>query len=452
MGRSRFENQPPAGAIRRRSDTATTQPLRSNRLLLLLAVLAVVLAGCGGEDPTAAGVSESSAATSEAPESAATGGEDLEGDPIRIGVSLPLTGDFSEPGKGVQNGYDTWATMVNEAGGLLGRPVEMIYRDDASDPNRVISDYEQLITQEEVDMVLGPFSSRLVLAAADVAERNDMLFIEPAGAAPEIFEQGFENLFYAAPAVADTHYDYLFEYIMALPEGERPQTVAYAMLDDPFAMGTANGLKAQLDEAGFETVGEEVYPPDQTDFAAIAARVADSNADLFVGGTQFEDSVGLIRAFQELGYQPKMATFSTGPTLPQFSEAVGGASEGVLSPVGYSAQADLPGNDEFVAKYQELYDQEPGEDPANGYTAGEILAAAVEEVGCADPSPECQQELIDYLRGATVETIVGDLSWDEAGRPQGAHMIQQWLDGRIEIVLPDTEVKTADLVYPKPEW
>lgn len=440
-------------AVRRHSTGSPASRSHRLRWLCLLTLFVLALAACGGEDPTAAGgASEESGGGSEAPESTATGEEDLEGDPIRIGVSLPLTGDFSEPGKGVQNGYDTWATAVNEAGGLLGRPVEMIYRDDASDPNRVVSDYEQLITQEEVDMVLGPFSSRLVLAAADVAERNDMLFIEPAGAAPEIFEQGFENLFYAAPAVADTHYDYLFEYIMALPEDERPSTVAYAVLDDPFAQGTAYGLKTQLEDAGFETVADEVYPPDQTDFAAIAARVADTNAEMFVGGTQFEDSVGLIRAFQELGYQPQMATFSTGPTLPQFSEAVGGASEGILSPVGYSAQADLPGNDEFVAKYQELYDGEPGEDPANGYTAGQILAAAVEEVGCADPSPECQQELIDYLRGATVETIVGELSWDEAGRPQGAHMIQQWLDGRIEIVLPDTEVKTADLVYPKPEW
>ena len=440
-------------AVRRRSTRSPAERSRRLRRLCLSALVVLALAACGGEDPTAAGgASEEAGGASEAPGSSATGGEDLEGDPIRIGISLPLTGDFSEPGKGVQNGYDTWATMVNEAGGLLGRPVEMIYRDDASDPNRVISDYEQLITQEEVDMVLGPFSSRLVLAAADVAERNDMLFIEPAGAAPEIFEQGFENLFYAAPAVADTHYDYLFEYIMALPEDERPSTVAYAVLDDPFAQGTAYGLKTQLEDAGFETVADEVYPPDQTDFAAIAARVADTNAEMFVGGTQFEDSVGLIRAFQELGYQPQMATFSTGPTLPQFSEAVGGASEGILSPVGYSSQADLPGNDEFVAKYQELYDAEPGEDPANGYTAGQILAAAVEEVGCADPSPECQQQLIDHLRGATVETIVGELSWDEAGRPQGAHMIQQWIDGRIEIVLPDTEVKTADLVYPKPEW
>jgi branched-chain amino acid transport system substrate-binding protein len=426
---------------------------RSRRTLLgLVAVLAMVLAACGGEDPTAGGASEEPAAGSEAPRSTATGGEDLEGDPIRIGVSLPLTGDFSEPGKGIQNGYDTWATMVNESGGLLGRPVEMIYRDDGSDPNRVISDYEQLITSEEVDMVLGPFSSRLVLAAADVAERNDMLFIEPAGAAPEIFEQGFENLFYAAPAVADTHYDYLFEYIMALPEDQRPASVAYAVLDDPFAQGTAYGLKAQLEEAGFETVVDEVYPPEQTDFAAIAARVADADADLFVGGTQFEDSVGMIRAFQELGYQPRMAAFSTGPTLPQFPEAVGGAAEGILSPVGYSSQADLPGNAEFVAKHEELFNSEPGEDPANGYTAGQILAAAIEEVGCADSSPECQQQLIDYIRGAEIETIVGPLSWDEAGRPQGAHMIQQWIDGRIEIVLPDTEVKTADLVYPKPEW
>jgi branched-chain amino acid transport system substrate-binding protein len=420
------------------------------RVLCLLAALSL-LAACGAEDPTASdGGTEADEASTD---SAATDtGEELEGDPIRIGVSLPLTGDFSEPGQGVQTGYDTWAATVNEGGGLLGRPVEMIYRDDASDPNRAVSDYEQLITAEEVDFVLGPFSSRLVLASAGVAERHGMLFIEPAGAAPEIFEQGFRNLFYAAPAVADDHYNYLFEWIMSLPEGERPTTAAYASLDDPFAQGTANGLKVQLEEAGIETLADEVYPPDQTDFSALAARVADTNAEIFVGGTQFEDSVGLIRALQELGYQPRLAAFSTGPTLPQFSEAVAGAAEGILSPVGYSAQADTPGNAEFVQRYQEEYGQEPWEDPANGYTAGQVLAAAVEAVGCAEPTEECQTQLADYIRDNEVETIVGTLSWDEDGRPQGAHVIQQWINNRIEIVLPETEVQTADIVFPKPEW
>lgn len=417
-------------------------PRAGRRLLLLIAAVALLAAGCGGEDPTAGGGDTTDGTA-----------DDVDEDAIVIGISLPLTGDFSEPGQGIRNGYELWAEMVNEEGGLLGREVELIFRDDGSDPNQVVSDYESLITQDEVDLVFGPFSTRLVVPAAQVAEEYNMLFLEPAGAAPEVFEQGFDNLFYAAPAVADDHYDYLAEHILEMPEGERPQTIAVASLDDPFAQGTAYGLRDRLAEEGLEVVADQVYPPEQTDFSAVAARIADADADLFIGGTQFEDSVGLVRAFQELGYQPRMAAFSTGPTLPDFPEAVGDAAEGLLTPVGWDARADFPGNAEFVEAYREMFDEEPSEDPANGYTVGQIAAEAVEAVGCADPSEECQQQLIDYIRDNEFETIVGPLSWDEDGRPQAAHMIQQYIDGQIEIVLPTGQgVDTAELVHPKPEW
>ena len=280
-----------------------------------------------------------------------------------------------------------------------------------------------------------------------------MLFLEPAGAAPEIFEEGHKYLFYAAPAVADDHYNYLFEWLEGLPEEEKPQTVAVASLDDPFAQGTAYGLRDQLADAGYEIVVDEVYPPDQTDFSSIAARVADANADLFVGGTQFEDSVGLTRAFQELGYQPRMAAMSTGPTLPEFPEAVGDAANGIVSPAGWSSRTDFPSNVEFVKAFEEEFDAEAHEDAANAYTVGEILQQAVEAVGCAEPSDECQTRLRDHIRDNEFQTVVGPLTWDEAGRPQSAHFIQQWQDGRIEIVLPEEEgVQTAEIVYPKPEW
>lgn len=374
------------------------------------------------------------------------------GEPIRIGISLPLTGDFSEPGKGIQQGYDLWAADVNAAGGILGRPVELIYRDDASDPNKAVSDYEQLISVENVDFVFGPFSSRLVIPASAVAEEEQMLFLEPAGAAAEVFEQGLEFLFYTAPAIADDHYNYLAEYLLALPEDERPATVAVASLDDPFAQGTAYGLRDQLEAGGMEIVADEVYPPGTTDYSTIAAGIADTDADMFIGGTQFEDTVGLVRAFEELGYEPDYMAFTTGPTLPQFEEAVGDARNGILSPVGWSAEATYASNPEFVASFQEMYDAEPHEDAANGYTAGQILHQAIDAVGCADNSDECQISLRDYVRDNEFVTVVGPLSFDEAGRPESAHMIQQWIDGRVEIVLPaDSDVQTAELVAPRGE-
>ncbi|WP_314649714.1 amino acid ABC transporter substrate-binding protein [uncultured Microbacterium sp.] len=382
------------------------------------------------------------------------GGDSGEGggsdDPIVIGISLPLTGDFSEPGKGVERGYEAWRDIVNENGGLLGRPVELKILDDQSNADRVVSDYESLIAQDGVDLVFGPFSTRLVVPSARVAQEYGMLFVEPAGAAAEVFEQGFDNLFYAAPAIANDHYNNLAEYLLALPDDQRPETAAVAAMDDPFAQGTAYGLRDKLEEAGVEILVDEVYPPNTTDFSTIAAKIAQADADIVIGGTQYQDAVNLIIALQQLDYQPELAAFSTAPTNPEFASAIGGSTEGILAPTGYSPMSTFESNVEFVEKYTEMHGNPPAEDEANAYTTGQVVAAAVEAVGCAEQG-ECQQQLIDWLRENTVDTVVGPLSWDDKGKPTGAHLIQQWVNGQIQIVLPE-DVKETDFLYPKPAW
>lgn len=378
-----------------------------------------------------------------------SGGDDA-ADPIVVGISLPLTGDFSEPGKGVQQGYQAWAKIVNDRGGLLGRPVELKILDDQSNADRVVADYEQLIGKDQVDLVVGPFSTRLVVPSARVAEEYGMLFVEPAGAAKEVFQQGFKNLFYAAPAVADDHYNHLADHILGLPADQRPETVAVAAMDDPFAQGTAYGLRDRLKAGGLSILVDEVYPPNTTDFSQIAAKIAASGADVLIGGSQYQDGVNLIVALQQLKYQPKLAAFSTAPTNPEFAQAIGNRTEGVLSPTGYSQDAPYPSNKEFVEKYTAQFGTAPEEDQANAYTTGQVVEAAVKAAGCAEQG-ECQQKLIDFVRKNRIDTVVGPLTWDETGKPQGAHMIQQWVGGEIKIVLPE-EAKEAEFVYPKPAW
>lgn len=398
------------------------------RLVAAVAVCALALTACGG------------------------GGEQpgTDGGPITVGISLPLTGDFAEPGNGIKRGYDAWVKTVNDKGGLLGRKVELKFLDDQSDPGRVVSDYESLIAQDKVDLVFGPFSSRLVIPSARIAKEYGMLFVEPAGAAPDVFNQGFANLFYAAPAVADEHYKYLAETIIAMPADQRPKTAAYAAMDDPFAKGTAYGLKKKLEAAGIQTVVDEVYPPNTTDFNGIAAKIKASNADIMVGGSQYQDGVNMILALRQLGYQPKLAAFSTAPTSAEFPKAIGEKTEGILAPTGWTPEAEYPSNVEFVKNYTAQFGSAPTEDEANAYTTGQVVAAAVLAAGCAEQG-DCQQRLIDWLRKNTVETVVGPLKWDKDGRPQSAHMIQQWVGGKIKIVLP-ADQKEADLVYPKPAW
>ena len=191
-------------------------------MLLALAVAAAALAaGCGGDD----GDSGTSAGTDTAASS----------EPLKIGASLPLTGDFAEPGVAAKQGYEIWQELVNKNGGLLGRQVQLIIKDDQSDQNVIVSDYNALIQKEKVDLLLGTFSSLLNLPASAVAERNKMLFVEPAGGSPEMFSRGFKYLFFAQQATSQHQADLFAEWVTGLPDDQKPKTAAYVIADDPSA-------------------------------------------------------------------------------------------------------------------------------------------------------------------------------------------------------------------------
>jgi len=164
-----------------------------------------------------------------------TRGRSTAAGPLKIGVSLSLSGDFSDPGKAVKRGYDLWVAYVNAHGGVLGRKVQMKIVDDASSPNQVVSNYQNLITRDKVDLVFGPFSSLLTGPAATVANRYKYAFLEPAGGGPKVFALHLHNLFFVQPAPVVKCGVPFVEYIASLPKSQRPKTAAYPSLDDPFA-------------------------------------------------------------------------------------------------------------------------------------------------------------------------------------------------------------------------
>ena len=408
--------------------------LRSTRwwVTALAAALALAVGACGGDDDDDGG---GSAATEE--ENAA---------PLKVGASLPLTGEFSEPGKAAQQGYEVWASMVNEAGGLLGRQIELVIKDDASNQNTVVADYNALISGDKVDLLLGTFSSLLNLPASAVAERNKMLYVEPAGGNPDIFNRGFKTVFFAQQATADHQGDVWANWIAALPEDQRPKTAAYPTLDDPFTTPTSEGIEAILSAAGIETVYRETYTADTTNFDSIANAVKAKNPDLVVAGTQFEDGIGMLRALGKVNFTPKWLYQTNAPSFgDQYAEGVGAENtEGVFYAVSHSQEATTPGNAEFVAKYQEMFGEETvPEDAADAYAAGEVLQATVEANETVERAD--QLKLADWLRANPVETILGELSWDETGAPTGEFLIGQWQGGKPEIVLPE-EAATTDTI------
>ncbi|HKZ83269.1 MAG TPA: amino acid ABC transporter substrate-binding protein [Anaerolineae bacterium] len=425
---------------------------RNNLLVAGTIVLSLLLAACGGPATTVAPVPTQPPAATQPP--APTQPPPTEAPtavaPIRIGASLPLTGDFSEPGTAAQQGYEVWVEMVNEAGGLLGRPVELTVLDNASDQDTAVADYEKLITVDKVDLVVGPFSSRLVIPTSEVAARYGYAFVEPAGGAPDVFNRGLTNLFFAQPARGAQQADPFADYILSLPEDVRPKTFAVVSQDDPFALGVVERLKGQLTDGGLELVLDEIYAPETTDFSAIATQVADLDPDLIVGGTILEDSIGQIRAYQEAGYQPRGAFFTTGPSLPgPFREALGDATEGVFAAMSWFPEAEEYQNAEFVARYNEMFGGTPAdipEDAANAFTVGQVLQQAVGNTDNIDNA-----ELIEELHEGVYQTVVGPLSFDEVGAPKGSFMILQWQGDTFVIVGPPGR-EQAEPIWPKPEW
>ena len=368
------------------------------------------------------------------------------GAPLKIGASLPLTGEFSEPGKAADQGYKVWEALVNEKGGLLDRQVRMVIKDDASNQNTIVADYNALISQDKVDLLLGTFSSLLNLPASAVAERNRMLYVEPAGGSPELFSRGFKYLFFAQQATADHQGDVWANYITNLPEGERPKTAAYPTLDDPFAQPTSEGIEAILKEAGIETVYRETYTIDNANFDSIANAMKQRGADLVVNGATFEDGVSLVRSMLKVDYTPTWLYQTSAPSLgEQYSKGIGEENtEGMFYAVSHDQESDTPGNAEFVGQVQEMFGAEQvPEDAADGFAAAQVMQAAVEGVGSIDD----QLALADWLRENEVDTILGPLSWNDDGSPTGEFLVGQWQSGTPEIVLPE-EAATAEKIVP----
>jgi branched-chain amino acid transport system substrate-binding protein len=370
--------------------------------------------------------------------------------PLVIGISLPLTGDFSQPGTEARRGYEVWADKVNKSGGLLGRPVQLKIVDDASSQDTVVSDYTKLITQDKVDLVLGTFSSLLNYAASAVAEKNNMVFVEPAGGAPNMFTRGFKNLFFAQPATAPHQADVFVDWIKSLPADQKPKTAAYPSQDDPFAKPVIESMQKQLEALGVQTVYSSVYPADTTNFQSIANQLAGKKPDLIAQGAVFEDGVGLIRSLKQLRYSPKIMFQTSAPSnAGQYSSGIGvGSTEGVFYTVSWHQDAKTPNNADFVAGYKAAYQNaDPAEDAADAYAAAEVLASAVTAAGSTD-----QTKIRDWLHSNTVQTILGPLSWKETGEPNGQFLLGQWQSGKAQVVAPAAAATSQTVVNPKPDW
>ncbi len=371
--------------------------------------------------------------------------------PLVIGASVSLTGDFSDSGKAVENGYQLWANTVNAKGGILGRQVVMKIVDDTSSPTQVVTNYQNLINADHVDLVFGPFSSLLTVPASQVAKRYGYAFLEPAGGGPAVFAQKLNNLFFVQPAPVVKSGDVFADWILSLPPADRPKTAAYAELDDPFAAPIAEDIRARFEAAGIQTVYKQVYPAEQTDFSSIMSKVAAANPDVLVSGTQNDDAYAQVKSLVQLKFSPKFMFMSNGANSPaEFPDKVGPNNvQGIMSAGDWFPGSTAFGSADFTAAYLAAYGGTADtidNSAAEAYATGQLVEAVAKQTGKIDNAT-----IISTLHSGSWPTILGNLSWDQTGAPSGSFNLIQWQGGKLVPVFPAGDGRPAP-IYPKPNW
>jgi branched-chain amino acid transport system substrate-binding protein len=400
-----------------------------------LAAAALVVGGCA-----------SPASSDKAGSSGSGSGGDLV-----VGASVSLTGDFSDSGKAIQRGYQLWADQVNAKGGVLGRHVRVKIVDDASSPTQVVTNYQNLINKDHVNLTFGPFSTLLTIPASQVAKRYGYAFLAPAGGGPDVFKQNLDNFFFVQPAPTTQSGDVFAAYVLGLPADQRPKTAAYAELDDPFSAPIAENIRAKFEAAGIQTVYQQVYPSESQDLSPVMAAVAAKKPDVLVGGTQNEDAYAQVKSLVQLKFSPKFMFQSNGANSPlEYPDKVGAANtEGIMSTSDWFPGSKAAGSDAFVAAYTKANGgtaQQIDDSSAEAYAVGQLIEAVAAKTHKVDNAT-----IIKALHSGTWPTVLGDLSWGPNGAPTGEFNLVQWQKGKLLPVFP-AKTAQAQPEAPKPDW
>ena len=376
--------------------------------------------------------------------------------PIRIGASLSMTGSFAELGQNQLRGYQLCVKHANEKGGTLGRKLELIVEDDQSQAPVAVRIYEKLITQDKVDAILGPYSSPITEAVADVSEKHRMPMVAPNAATTSIFRKGRKFVFMVT-SPAEVYLEGLLD--MAAKRGLK--TVAILHEDTLFPKAIAQGTIDVAKRRGMNVVVVEAYPAKTKDFGAMVDKVKSVNPDVVAAATYFDDSIAIIRQLKTAGVNPRMYAVTVGGDLPKFYEVLGRDAEFVYSAAQWLPELvtlragglipiarQYPGAREFTEVFTKEF---PGAglsyQTAQGYAACQILLEGVRRAGDLDP---------DKIRDAILKfdgnTAFGVFKVDEGGFQIAHKMVMfQWQDGKKVIVWPE-ELAADQPRFPTPPW
>jgi branched-chain amino acid transport system substrate-binding protein len=376
--------------------------------------------------------------------------------PIRIGASASKTGTYAALGQNQLRGYQLCVKHTNEKGGVLGRKLELVVQDDQSQAATAVRIYERLISEEKVDLVLGPYGSPMTAPVADVTKSHRMPMVAPTLGTTSVVKEGRGYIFQVySPS------EVYLEGFIELVARHGLKTLALVNEDTLFPQAAARGASELARKRGLQVVFTEGYPKGTTDFSAILTRVRATSPDALGAATFFEDAVAVTRQMKELNLNPKMYAATVGVGQPEFYRRLDRIAEFVYGPSQWEPEfvtiragglipiaRQYPGAREFVEAHHREY---PGADlsyqTAAGYAGCQVLTEAVKRAGSLD-----REKVRDAILKLDFHTVFGAFKVNPDGLQIAHKMVTiQWQDGKRVIVWP-SELAPSKPRFPTPPW
>jgi len=383
--------------------------------------------------------------------------------PLKIGFSMALTGPLAGAGKAALIAMEIWRDDVNKKGGILGRPVEFVYYDDATSPAKVPGIYSKLLNVDKVDLVVSSYGTNEISPAMPLVMRKGLVFMALFGLAvnDKFNYDRYFQIMPAGPVPGDDWSRGFFD--IAAKQNPKPKTIALLAEDADFALAAVAGARNHAKRLGLKIVYDKTFPFGSQNVTPVVQAIKAANPDLIYVGSYPGGSVALVKAANELDLKAKM--FGGGMVGLQFAgiqKNLGPMLNGIVNYDFWVPEPTLnfPGVKEFLAKYQEAA-KGKGVDPFGHYLPPyayaylQVLGDAVNAVGSLD-----QKKIAEYIHKTTFDTVVGKVKFGKNGEWEKSRTLQvQFRDvapdnleqfnkpGKRIVLYPDS-VKSGNVQYP----
>jgi branched-chain amino acid transport system substrate-binding protein len=383
-------------------------------------------------------------------------------EPIKIGFSESLTGGLASSGKAHLLSKQIWIEEINKKGGLLGRPVKLVYYDDQSSVTQVPGIYAKLLDVDKIDLVMGSATNLIGGAMPQIMEHKKMVMVLLALGSNIEFK--YPRYFQTAPFGPDPRgvlSNAFFEVAKTLEPAAK--TVALVGADAEFANNALMGARTNAKKVGLKIVYDNVYPPSTADYTPVVRAIQATNPDIVFLASYPPDSVGMVRAASELGLKTRL--FGGAMVGMQYAGLMSQLGEKLNRLVNYhffvpSPKMSYPGIEDFLKTYQARA-KDAGVDalgfyqPPFAYAAMQILEQAVTATKSLD-----DDVLAKYIHATPFDTIVGQIRFDELGEWATARVLmvqfqnvqgsglEQYMTGHREVIVYPPELKDGTLQSP----